>query len=155
MKKYIKPLFIIYSAIMLYLLFGQRLRHLDFTDYYDKLSLNINLVPFETVKLFWNAAKSGKLYWIWQAVRNISGNVVLFIPLGALSLIFPRLKKFLPFILSVTLIISAVEILQFFTLLGSCDIDDLILNLFGASVGYFLCKPLSKEKNSDKNTCTY
>lgn len=144
MKKYIRPLFVIYSIIMLWLLFGQRLQHLDFTDYYDKLSLNINLVPFDTVKLFWNAAKGGRFYWIWQAVRNISGNVVLFIPLGALSLLNKRLQKFLPFILTVTVIISAVELLQFFTLLGSLDIDDLILNLCGATVGYLLCKPLQK-----------
>lgn len=139
MKKYIKPLFIVYSAVMLWLLFGQRLGHTDFTDYTDSLRNNINLVPFETVKLFSRLAKySTDARSVELAFRNLAGNIVLFMPLGLLREIFPRLKKYLPFILTVALVITAVEVLQFFTLLGSCDIDDLILNLCGASAGYFL-----------------
>lgn len=151
MKKYIRPLFIIYSAVMLWLLFGQRLSHLNFTDYTHKLSQNINLVPFETVRLFLNLAKlSIDSRSVSLALRNLAGNVVLFIPLGLLREIFPRLKRFLPFIAAVALIITAVEILQFFTLLGSCDIDDLILNIIGASIGY-LCLYLS-EKTVNRKT---
>ena len=43
MKKYIKPVFIIYCALMLWLLFGQRIGRTDFTDYAIKLRSNINL----------------------------------------------------------------------------------------------------------------
>ncbi len=145
MKKYIKPIFIIYTVIMLWLLFGQRLSHLNFTDYADKLSQNINLIPFRTVKLFVRLAKNSiDSYSVALAMRNLAGNIVLFIPLGALPLIFPRLKSFGKFILTVALVITAVELLQFVTLLGSCDIDDLILNLFGAAVGFCIVKALGK-----------
>lgn len=145
MKKYIKPIFIIYSAVMFWLLFGQRLGNLDFSDYSVKLSQNINLVPLETVKLFLRLAKySIDSHSVALAFRNLAGNVVLFIPLGLLREIFPKLRRFLPFIVSVAVIITAVEILQFFTLLGSCDIDDLTLNLLGASIGY-LCLYISEK----------
>lgn len=141
MKKYIKPLFVIYTVIMLWLLFGQRLGHLNFTDYYEKLSQNINLIPFRTVRIFFRLAKySTDSRSVALAVRNLLGNVVLFVPLGALPLIFPEIKSFGRFILTVSIAITAVELLQFVTLLGSCDIDDLILNLCGASLGYLLVR---------------
>ena len=38
------------------------------------------------------------------------------------------------------LVITAVELAQLFTLLGSCDIDDLILNVLGAALGYGIHK---------------
>lgn len=141
MTKYLKPLFAIYTIIMLWLLFGQRLPHLNFTDYADKLSHNINLIPLRTVRLFFSLAKYSTDYRsVALAMRNLAGNVVLFIPLGALPLIFTRLDSFAKFILTTAAIITAVELLQFVTLLGSCDIDDLILNLIGAALGYFLMK---------------
>ena len=37
-------------------------------------------------------------------------------------------------------IVAAVEIIQFATLSGSCDIDDLILNVFGAFLLYLFTK---------------
>lgn len=139
MKKYLKPLFIVYGLIMLWLLFGQRLHSIDFTDYAGRLSRNINLVPFRTVKLFIRLAKySTDSASLALAVRNLAGNIVLFIPLGFLPAIFPQLKSFVRFIITVSLCIAAVEILQFVTLLGSCDIDDLILNVSGAVIGFVL-----------------
>ena len=38
------------------------------------------------------------------------------------------------------MLILCVELLQLATMLGSCDIDDLILNVIGASLGFFLWK---------------
>lgn len=149
MKKYIRPLFAVYAVVMLWLLFGQRIGTTDFSSYFSQLKDNINLIPFRTVRLFWNAAKGGNSYWIWQAVRNISGNVILFIPLGLLSFIYPKLSSFTKYVLTIAAAICCVELIQFFTLLGRCDVDDLILNLFGAVIGFFavnLCMNLSRKK---------
>lgn len=130
---------------MLWLLFGQRIRHIDFSDYAEKLSRNINLVPFETVKLFVRLAKySIDSRSTALALRNLFGNVVLFIPLGLLSVMYEKLRSFPKFILTVTAVIVLIEVLQFFTLLGSCDIDDLILNLVGASIGFYGVKLTEK-----------
>ena len=126
---------------MLWLLFGQRVGGTDFTDYALKLKSNINLIPFTTVRLFLKAAsKTEGYYWVWQAERNIVGNVVLFVPLGIIPAIYPKIRGFIRFVAVVSLVICTVEILQFLSLLGSCDIDDLILNLAGASAGYAIMK---------------
>ena len=72
---------------------------------------------------------------------NLGGNVVLFVPLGLfLPVLWQKLDRFLPFFAFVTALITAVELIQLFTLLGSCDVDDLILNLLGATVGFLLRK---------------
>lgn len=146
MKKHIRSFFFIYALIMLWLLFGQRLGQLSFTGYADKISQNINLIPFTTVRLFLRLAKfSIDSRSVALAVRNLFGNVVLFMPLGVLPMIYPRLKGFGSFILTVAVTITAVELLQLFTLLGSCDIDDLILNLWGASLGYLLVRSFCRD----------
>lgn len=36
----------------------------------------------------------------------------------------------------VTALVLVIEIIQFITFLGSADIDDLILNVLGAAIGY-------------------
>ena len=46
-------------------------------------------------------------------------------------------------------IMLAVEVAQLFTLRGSFDVDDLILNLLGAAIGYLIYRwtePAKKKK---------
>lgn len=138
---------IIYSAIMLFLLFLQRLAacggniaSLAVPDYFSALLTRFELVPFRTVTAFIGSVSSFSLSD--HAFRNLAGNIVLFIPLGLfLPALFPKQRSFRILILTTAAVISAVELLQAFTLLGTCDIDDLILNTAGAAAGYgiFLC----------------
>ena len=129
-------LFVIYSAIMLWLLFD-RAGGIDGMPYWDQIRANLNLEPFHTIKLFLNVLDS-RVYSA-TAIINLGGNVILFIPLGFfLPRVFPSLRKFRRTLLATALIIIAVELAQLFTLLGSCDIDDLILNVMGATIGYLL-----------------
>ena len=46
-------------------------------------------------------------------------------------------------LLTVILVISAVEAAQTLLLVGTCDIDDLILNTAGAAIGYGLYRCFS------------
>ena len=70
-------------------------------------------------------------------VHNLLGNAVLLLPLG---LLLPFLsKRFKNFTNLVTLAFVAslsVEIVQFVLQIGMADIDDVILNTFGAMIGY-------------------
>ena len=52
--------------------------------------------------------------------------------------IWPKQRNFFRFFVSCTGIMFLVEVLQLFTLLGSFDVDDLILNLFGMTLGFIL-----------------
>ena len=137
-RKLHMTLFCAYSVFMLYLLFN-RAGGMEGVDYWKQIKDNLNLEPFQTIHLFLKVLDQQA--YSAAAVINLGGNVIMFIPLGfLLPQVFPALQKFRRCILATILIITAVEITQLFTLLGSCDIDDLILNLLGASVGYLVFK---------------
>ena len=62
-----------------------------------------------------------------------------FIPVGVLlPKVSKALQNFLRFFLLCFAIMLAVELLQLVTLLGCFDVDDLILNLSGMSLGFLL-----------------
>ena len=129
-------LFLGYGAIMLWLLFD-RPGYDPAAPYWDQVTAQLNLIPFRTLRLFADLLNSGVRSHITIAVINLGGNIFLFIPIGYfLPRLWPSLRNFLFFLLTCTLAIVLVELLQLVTLLGSLDIDDLILNLFGMLLGY-------------------
>ena len=142
-KKYRKlnlVLFSLYTGFMLYLLFN-RAGGIEGMDYWTQIRANLNLEPFHTIRLFLKVLNNQT--YSSTAFINLGGNVILFIPLGFfLPRVFPCLQKFRTSMLATVLIITAVELTQLFTLLGSCDIDDLILNVIGATLGYGIHKLL-------------
>ena len=123
---------------MLWLLFGQRLGAQDYGNYTQQLENNLNLEPLKTIRLYLRLLEgSESAYLVRHAFINLVGNVVMFIPLGYLLWgVFPKQRKIFTFLLCVTAMILVVEAVQYVTLLGSCDVDDLILNLMGAIIGW-------------------
>lgn len=75
------------------------------------------------------------------------GNYAAFIPFGILIPMF-RKTNYLKFVFWFVFCITCVELLQMVTFLGSADIDDVILNSIGASVGYLSYK-LASRNNKD------
>lgn len=141
--KIFKMLFGIYCIVMLYLLFGQRIGWASFENYFEHISLSYNIIPFKTIRDFMDNIYSQTInpYYIRHAIINLIGNVVMFVPLGFfLPSLWAKLQKFWKFILCIIGIILAIEIIQLVTLLGSLDIDDLILNTLGAIVGFIIYK---------------
>lgn len=138
-------LFGLYSALMLWLLFD-RPGYLPGIPYWEQLRANLNLVPFRTIRLYIRLlTRIPDSRYIPHAIINLLGNVVMFIPLGLLlPRVFKKLNKFLRVMLATALIVTAVELLQLFTLVGSLDIDDLLLNLLGAALGYWLHRAFSQ-----------
>lgn len=150
-KKYTpQVLLALYAALMLWLLFFQSARIPDYSAaYWLQVKSNLNLVPLRTVGNYlhillnreyylekWGFA-SMYAYQARQAVINLGGNVGMFLPLGfLLPWMFRKLRKLWKVLLATAVIIILVEIVQLFSLLGSCDIDDLILNVTGAAIGY-------------------
>lgn len=134
----IRLLFLVYAAFMLWLLFGQRFKggQLDIT--LDGSGENRNFVPFETVRLYWRLLQSGASDALLRhAVINLVGNVVMFVPSGwFLPCIWRKFRGFFRTVLFTAGVICLVETLQYVTGLGSCDVDDLILNTAGVMLGY-------------------
>ena len=139
-------LFAVYCGAMLYLLFG-RTEAPDGIPYAQQLRMRLNLIPFRTLGLQLRLLTQSDRPWlIRHAAINLLGNVVLFIPLGIfLPKLWVQLQKLWKVLLAVAEIIALVEACQVLTLLGRCDVDDLILNLTGAAIGYGLYKWIFKE----------
>lgn len=144
-------LFLGYVALMVYLLFVRSRTQVRNVPYWEQVWNNCNFSPSRTIGNYWDVLTRSEYYvekWGAYAVYryharsalvNLLGNVAMFVPLGVfLPAIWPGLRKAwkaLPFAM---LMIAVIEALQLFTLLGRCDVDDLILNMAGVALGYFL-----------------
>lgn len=113
---------------------------------WDKNLLNsyftnsFNLKPFHTIHLFTKGYINGIVSFRNFSI-NVIGNLTAFMPYGLfLPLIFKSMRKYYSFLITMILIVVVIELLQFVTMSGSCDIDDLILNVLGASIVYFITK---------------
>ncbi len=97
-----------------------------------------NLIPFKEIKRFimWSLESD---YGFKSMVLNIFGNVFFFTPLGFFvpALYTFKNKGLWTFVISLMTTLS-VEIIQLITKIGSFDVDDIILNTFGAVIGYYL-----------------
>ena len=139
-RKFNIGLLAVYGAFMLWLLFD-RPGYDPAIPYWEQVTQQLNPVPFRTLRLFANLLDSSVRSHILMAVINLGGNIIMFIPLGLLlPKVFPKLATLFRILIVTAIVIIIVEITQLFTLVGSCDIDDLILNLLGAAIGYGIFK---------------
>ena len=74
---------------------------------------------------------------------NLLGNVILMVPCGILA---PRsvvsLQSFRKFMFGVLWFVFLMECLQLFTLRGTFDVDDILLNVIGAAAGFGINRKL-------------
>lgn len=116
----------------------------NFRDRMTSGAWGVNLVPFRTILNYL------KYSGLWHTMINILGNVIIFIPIGILlPMIYTRYRKLFN-ILKISLALTFfIEFIQFF--IGrSVDIDDLMLNVSGAVVGYVIWKNYLRYKFPDK-----
>lgn len=92
-----------------------------------------NLVPLETIgPLLLERERYSTEAW----VKNLFGNIVLFIPLGIwIPWLFRPCRTGLKFTMTVIVLLLAVELAQLVLRVGSFDVDDIILNTIGAWIG--------------------
>lgn len=88
----------------------------------------------------------------WFAVfANIFGNVLIFVPFGMLIPVLSKRYKRLPGVTLLSFELSlAVELIQLITKVGSCDVDDMLLNTLGGMLGfvcYKIASGISKKKH--------
>ena len=140
-QPFVRFLFLIYSGLMLWLLFGRSQGWTEGLSYWQMLRQNVNLIPLLTIKNYLHVVIHGTFSSIYlHCFINLAGNVIMFVPIGyLLPRIWKKQQKFPLFLATCIGLIFLVEILQLFTLLGSFDVDDIILNLFGIIVGYMIC----------------
>lgn len=132
-------IFAAYCLLMFWLLFGRE-RYAAPNGYWQQLAQNFNPMPLETVVRFVDFLIGDYSDALKQhAVINLVGNVVMFVPLGFfISLLWKRFHPLWRCLLWGSGIIVLVELTQLFALVGSCDFDDLLLNVVGIGIGYGL-----------------
>jgi glycopeptide antibiotics resistance protein len=126
-KELFNLVFIIYILILFYLVTFQ-----------DNNYGYSNFIPFKEMSRY---EIGSKLFF-----KNIIGNILLFLPFGLFVTAYVKKRKIFP-VLFISLISStAIEITQM--MIGRVfDIDDIILNVFGSIIGYFLFLLLYSIKN--------
>ena len=141
-------LFVVYVAILLWLLFDRPVVRDPSISYADLLRGNMNLTPLLTISNYWTVIMRWEFTPLFRhCVINLAGNVCLFVPIGYfLPRIWPALRNFFAFMLTCTMSILLVELLQLVTLLGKLDVDDLILNLLGMLLGYLIFMIFKKKR---------
>lgn len=133
----LRRIFYIYCIFVLLLLFGRQRMDLQL-PYWQQLAANLNLIPLRSITVYLylliRQPQPDLLPYAWI---NFVGNFLLFLPLGFLLPCLCRwVRQFWRILLAALLLLTLMETLQLFTLLGSFDVDDILLNLIGVSVGY-------------------
>ncbi len=100
----------------------------------------VNLEPLRTIKNYLIAYHYGNIS-LRLVVINLAGNFVAFGPMGFFLPALYRWERSI-FFFTATLFwgITSVEVAQVYSGAGSCDVDDLILNLAGALVIFIVCR---------------
>ncbi|MHB1418381.1 MAG: VanZ family protein [Bacillota bacterium] len=133
----------LYIFVLLYLTVLQRLYRgietgLLLENYKIDWSLyirySVNIIPFKTIHGYLFNSPS-----VQVTLTNIAGNVIAFIPLGFLApIVYKQIKSCRSIIIIIASTSVALEFTQFLLKVGSADIDDVILNLAGGLIGYFI-----------------
>ena len=105
-----------------------------------------NFVPFKTINGYVVSISNVSMN-LDIPLKNLAGNVAAFLPMGIFLPYFIRtLNRLKSFAVAMTFMILSVEILQLVTGRGSLDIDDFILNIIGALIGFGLWKAMTARK---------
>ena len=145
MKKIIKIVFNIslgvYLFVLVVLLFlgtrGFLRSDLTMIEYIKNSS---NFVPFKTINTYIRALFDRSMN-IDIPIKNIFGNLFMFLPAGIyLPYYIRKINKISVFIISMSILLVVIEVVQVVTRRGSFDIDDFILNMLGALIGFEIWK---------------
>lgn len=101
-----------------------------------------NLIPFHTIATYLD--NLGSEFWM----RNALGNLALLLPVGLLApLAIPSLDRWWRVALLALLISTAIELTQLAVPDRSADIDDVIVNVAGALLGFVTLSVVRRFQN--------
>ncbi|MFC4408855.1 VanZ family protein [Chungangia koreensis] len=146
LKAFIGISFIVYLFALVVILFlrarGHHWMDISLFEYMERSS---NFVPFKTIHQFITAYQNNRLN-TEILIENLFGNLILFCPMGLyLPFYFRKLSKTFWFLLVMLILLFIVEATQIITRRGSFDIDDFILNMIGALIGFGIWKFVQKK----------
>ena len=117
-KEFYNLLAIIYFLMLYYLLLST-----------ENAASGINLIPFKEMTRY---SIGSKLFYY-----NVIGNIVLFIPFGIFISDYLKAKRISHILIVSTLISLTAELIQY-NIGRAFDVDDIILNVVGAILGFMV-----------------
>lgn len=130
--KYYPPLIFLYSIWILYMMFFAYNRGDSQADRYF-------IRPFPFQSIYFVLTSGGSMS---EILKNIAGNIILFMPYGFLGIIYPALRNYKKLLLVFLLAINYLEFSQYFFQRGYAELDDVILNVSGMTLGYLIYRKI-------------
>ena len=94
-----------------------------------------NFIPFKEIFRY---SLGSRLFF-----KNVLGNILLFVPYGLFVGIYTKADKYLPAFMLISLASLAIEATQL--VIGRVfDVDDILLNIIGGSIGYYIYRLLDR-----------
>ena len=131
---------IVYGLLLLYVLFFRSIGTSYPWTYPEYLHAMHNFIPLKSVYVLL-ASPVISFRSIARFLINFVGNIVLFVPFGVLlPACVRRFREFRRFAAVTIIVLVLIETIQIFSMLGSFDIEDILLNMLGACAGFACCK---------------
>ncbi|GIN86315.1 VanZ family protein [Heyndrickxia sporothermodurans] len=151
-KEGVRILFTLYILLVISVTFFPLALWIDYS--WERIKFGINLIPFVSVihdiGRIGHAYDGDSAFMIRLIIRNVGGNILLFVPLGILiPILSKKYKDFKRMVLLGLGMSVCIEFIQFLELFAggfgrTVDIDDVIFNTLGAVLGFLIYKILYK-----------
>lgn len=97
-----------------------------------------NFTPFTSIAYYLGGNPSTA-----TAVENLAGNILVFMPMGfLLPIVLPKLQRMRQIAVISFVISLSIEVIQLLTGMGVFDVDDVLLNVLGATLGWLIYRGL-------------
>ena len=111
--------------------------------------INFDLIPFK------DYIEGPFISQIKTIIEDDILNILFFVPLGMYASLFIKKHKFIKVFLFSFLTSLFFETFQLFSLIGSFSTKDLITNVLGSIIGYFIYRLMYKKENSQRKIKIY
>ena len=117
-------------ALIYFLFFSEQMGRFPSNEY------KYSLEPFREIRRYIIYRKE---IGFFNVMLNLFGNIICFVPFGFVLPIMSNKQRGIFKITVLTFLTSLlVELIQLLSKVGSCDVDDIILNTLGGFLGYVL-----------------
>ena len=129
-----KKKFILYEELLGLIFVIYLLMFFQIVTYQDVISYGNNFIPFKELTRY---SFGSSLFY-----KNVIGNILLFMPYGFFASYYLKLEKKRSAFLLILIVSLSIECVQL--VIGRCfDVDDILLNLVGGIIGYYIFKFLN------------